>query len=114
VSGTTEHKPSKKDQAADLVMDRLMDLESELSDRRKNPAKVFVAFAQAVRRYAEVTKGDALIHKTVASEVHGLRNRLGIEGKRITDDMYFELERLECLVFSGYDPYFEGDEPPGL
>jgi hypothetical protein len=20
----------------------------------------------------------------------------------------------ECMLFSGYDPYFEGDEPPGL
>jgi hypothetical protein len=22
--------------------------------------------------------------------------------------------RLECLLFMGYDPCFEGDEPPGL
>jgi len=25
-----------------------------------------------------------------------------------------EAERLECLLFAGYDPQFEGDEPPGL
>jgi hypothetical protein len=29
-------------------------------------------------------------------------------------DVRCEAERLECLLFGGYDPYFEGDEPPGL
>jgi hypothetical protein len=25
-----------------------------------------------------------------------------------------EAQRLECLLFIGYDPFFDGDEPPGL
>jgi hypothetical protein len=25
-----------------------------------------------------------------------------------------EADRLECLFFGGFDPHFEGDEPPGL
>jgi hypothetical protein len=27
---------------------------------------------------------------------------------------FSEASRLESLLFSGYDPHFEGDEPPGL
>jgi hypothetical protein len=27
---------------------------------------------------------------------------------------YTEADRLECLFFGGFDPHFEGDEPPGL
>jgi len=25
-----------------------------------------------------------------------------------------EADRLECLFFGGFDPHFEGEEPPGL
>jgi hypothetical protein len=25
-----------------------------------------------------------------------------------------EADRLECLLFGGFDPHFEGNEPPGL
>ena len=39
---------------------------------------------------------------------------VGMGRKRIPDQVPWDAERLECLVFSGYDPYFEGDEPPGL
>jgi len=32
----------------------------------------------------------------------------------VPDEVLLEAERLECLLFSGYDPHFDGDEPPGL
>jgi hypothetical protein len=42
----------------------------------------------------------------------GRRGELPVDSERERSD---ELKtRLECLLFSGYDPYFEGDEPPGL
>jgi hypothetical protein len=37
-----------------------------------------------------------------------------MERKRVPADVLRDAERLECLLFSGYDPYFEGYEPPGL
>jgi hypothetical protein len=46
--------------------------------------------------------------------VNGLREYLSIERKRVPGDVLFEADRLECQLFAGYDPYFEGDEPPGL
>ena len=30
------------------------------------------------------------------------------------DRILLEAERLECLFLGGFDPHFEGDEPPGL
>ena len=33
---------------------------------------------------------------------------LKVEHKRVPDHVLRDAERLECLLFSGYDPYFEG------
>ena len=49
-----------------------------------------------------------------ATAVNGLVEFLSLERKRIPEEVLWEAERLECLLFSGYDPDFEGDEPPGL
>ena len=37
-----------------------------------------------------------------------------MERQRIPGTILPDADRLECLLFSGYDPHFEGDEPPGL
>ena len=84
------------------------------SVKRKYPISQFQAFWSATKRYAELTKADALIHKSVAAAVNGLVDFLCAERKRVPNDVLRDAERLECLLFSGYDPYFEGDEPPGL
>ena len=84
------------------------------SVKRKYPIQQFQAYWSATRRYAELTKADALIHKSVATAVHGLVDFLSAERKRVPNDVLRDAERLECLLFSGYDPHFEGDEPPGL
>jgi hypothetical protein len=46
--------------------------------------------------------------------VNGLREFLQVERKRIPGSILFEADRLECQFFAGYDPSFDGDEPPGL
>lgn len=85
-----------------------------LSDKRRYPVKEFTAFAEAVRRYLEMTKDDPKIHKSVVNSVNGLRDFIRLERKSIPGDIVFQADRLECLLFAGYDPSFEGDEPPGL
>ena len=62
----------------------------------------------------ELTKSDSLIHKSLAAAVNGLVDFLGAERKRVPGEILRDAERLECLLFGGYDPYFVGDEPPGL
>jgi len=62
----------------------------------------------------ELTKSDSLIHRSVAGAVSGLLDFLEVERKRVPGDILRDAERLQCLLFSEYDPHFEGDEPPGL
>jgi len=64
--------------------------------------------------YIEITAGDPMIHQSVVRAVNGLREFLEVERKRIPGDILFEADRLECQLFAGYDPNFDGDEPPGL
>jgi catechol 2,3-dioxygenase-like lactoylglutathione lyase family enzyme len=39
---------------------------------------------------------------------------LRLDRKRVPGRILSEADRLECLFFDGFDPHFEGDEPPGL
>jgi hypothetical protein len=66
------------------------------------------------KEYAELTKNDELIHHKVVVAINGLRDFLSVERKRIPATILYDVDRLESLLFSGYDPYFEGDEPSGL
>ena len=74
----------------------------------------FKAFVQSTRRYIEITADDTMIHKSGARAVSGLRKFLEVERKRIPGNILFEADRLECQLFAGYGPNFDGDEPPGL
>ena len=84
------------------------------SDKQKYPLQQFRAFWAVTKRYAELTRSDPLIHRSVAGAVNGLVDFLEAERKCVPGDVLRDAERLECLLFSGYDPRFEGDEPPGL
>ena len=105
---------TERDRAAAEVVERRVDFELALSNKRKYPVREFRAFVQTARRYIEMTAHDTLIHKSVARAVNGLREYLEVERKRVPGDILFEADRLECQLFAGYDPSFEGDEPPGL
>jgi hypothetical protein len=115
VKKTENMSTSQKDQSAAEAIDRWGDFQEGLASvKRKYPISQFQAFWSATKRYAELTKADALIHKSVAAAVNGLVDFLRAERKRVPNDVLRDAERLECLLFSGYDPYFEGDEPLGL
>jgi hypothetical protein len=105
-----------KDRLATEVVERRVEYEQALFDKRRRayPVKEFNAFWEAGRRYAELTKTDPLIHRNVVRAIHGLTDIVGVVKKRVPAQVEVDAERLECLLFSGYDPYFEGDEPPGL
>jgi len=105
----------EKDRLAAEAMECWVDFQEGLtSDKRKYPIQQFKAFWTATKRYAELTRSDPLIHRSVAEAVNGLTDSLEVERKGVPDLVLRDAERLECLLFSGYDPYFEGDEPPGL
>jgi hypothetical protein len=104
---------SEKDRLAAEVEDRWVDFQ-EGSNKRRYPVEQFRAFWDAGKRYAELTRNDALIHRKVVVAINGLREFLSVERKRIPGTIIADADLLESLLFSGYDTYFEGDEPPGL
>ncbi len=57
-----------------------------------------------------MTKVEAA--QQIAGEISGLADYLKLERKQVPDDVLYEADRLHCLLFSEYDLYFEGDEPP--
>ena len=103
-----------KDRLATEVGSGWVDFQTALSDKRKYPLQQFRSFVNATRRYAEVTKDDVFIHREVVKVIHGLTHSLAAERKRVPQDVLWEAERLECLLFSGYDPHFALDAPSGL
>jgi hypothetical protein len=105
---------SEKNRLAAEVAERHVDFELALSNKRKYPVRQFRAFWEAGRRYAELTKRDPLIHRSVVSAVNGLTDFVTAERSRVPEQIVRDAQRLESLVFSGYDSHFEGDEPPGL
>ena len=105
---------SEKDRLASEVQELWIDFNMALSDKRRYPIAEFKAFWEAGRRYGEMTKRDPLIHRVVVEAVNGLRDFLSVERKRVPGTVINDADRLESIVFDGYDPYFEGDEPPGL
>lgn len=88
--------------------------ESLSSDKRRYPIRQFQAFWASARQYAELTRSDPLIRRDVAGAVNGLLDFLKLERKRVPGDVLRDADRLECILFGGYDPDFEGDEPPEL
>ncbi len=105
---------SEKDRAAAEAIECWVAFQEGLLDKRKYPIQQFRAFWAATKRYAELTKSDPLVHREVVVAVNGLVDFITVERKRVPENVARDAERLECLVFSGYDPYFTGDEPPGL
>lgn len=102
-------------QLAEAIGDAWVDLEMALgANKRKYPLAAFNALLGAVKAYADATAGQAMIHRSVADCVHDLRDYLEGERKRVPGQVLYDADRLECILFAGYDPYFEGDEPPGL
>jgi hypothetical protein len=106
---------AEKDALAVIVEELWVDFQMALSDnKRKYPAQEFKTFSQAVRSYIEQSRDDPLVHRKVVRVVNGLADCLKEERNRIPNEILEEADRLERLMFAGYDPRFEGDEPPGL
>ncbi len=106
---------SERDRLATQVLDLLCSFEVALSEsKRKYPVQEFFSFANAARRYIDLTRRDQLVRRDVAVALKGLVESLEARRKRVPDGVLLEADQLESLFFDGYDPYFEGDEPPGL
>ena len=87
---------SEKDRLAVEVEKRWAEFEEALfGSKRTYPLQEFKAFWEAGRRYAELTKSDPLIHKSVVNAVHVLTDIVGKGRKRIPAQTG-KGDRLEC------------------
>ena len=102
----------QKNRAAKEVVERRVDFECALGNKRKYPMQEFNTFLRAVRHYMEITQRHTVVHKI--RSVNGLREFLEVERKRVPGNILFEADRLECQFFEGYDSSFAGHEPQGL
>jgi len=66
------------------------------------------------KRYAESTRSDKAICRDLATAVHELTKVYGWASNAPENEAIADIQRLECLVFHGYGPHFDGDEPPEL
>jgi hypothetical protein len=105
---------AERERLAEEVGERWISFQEALSDKRKYPISEFNAFAKSTREYIRVLGNDPQIHRDVVNAINGLVDFLTVERRRVPDAVVQEANRLEAIVFSGYDPYFEGDEPPDL
>jgi hypothetical protein len=106
---------SGKDRLAALVIDQHCAFEQALAGSRKRyPTREFRSFAALLRHYVDATREDEMLHRGVVQAVNGLVEYLRSERKRVPDEVLLEAERLEALLFLGYDPHFDGEEPPGV
>lgn len=105
---------SSPDQLAMYVQECLATFESALHGRGPFPRQDFDHFFDAVIQYVEATKAEARIHRTVANVIAGLNDVLGLDIYKTPGEVLAKVDRLVCMLFAGFDPYFEGDEPPGL
>jgi hypothetical protein len=102
------------DQLAEHVQECLASFEAALHEHGPFPRQAFDRFFEAVVRYIEATQDEPLIHRMVADAVAGLNDVLCLETFKTPGEVLAQVDRLACILFSGFDPYFEGDEPPGL
>ena len=102
------------DRLAEDVMNAHMEFETCLYGKGRFPDSHFRAFFEAVARYVEATKDAKKIHRSVASAVSGLTDILKVQSSHAPGWAISDADRLECMLFLGYDPQFEGHEPPGL
>ena len=105
---------TRKSNAAERVYAAWAAFQERLFGKGRFPTGQFDDFFEAVKGYVEVTEGEDLIHRDVAGCVSGLRDLLQAVRRRVPGKVLYNTERLECMLFSGHDPHFEGDEPPGL
>ena len=105
---------NQKRQLAESVVQARAALDQALAGKRRWPKADFHALFDAMVAYTQSTAGDEMIHRAVASSVSGLREYLEVTCTQVPGDALAAADRLETMLFSGYDPYFDGDEPPGL
>lgn len=104
---------SHSDRLAEQAVDSYCAFAETLAGLGPYPQAQFYVFAEADRRYPASIEGSPLVHRNIVRVVNGLREYLAVERKRVQAGPCTRPIAWRQMFFSGYDPHFEGDEPPG-
>ncbi len=99
---------------ADKVLKARVKFDSELHStrRRKFPIQAFNIFFYFFVEYAAGLGKRNWIHRDVTREINGIREYLELQSFKTPGEIIAKADRMAVILFSGYDPYFEGHEPP--
>src|SRR5262250_493042 len=75
---------------------------AERNSRKRAEDSARTSRGMIVTRYT--TREDEMLHRGVVSAVNGLVQYLQCERKKVPGEVLWEADRLECLLFGGYDP----------
>ncbi len=106
-----------KRKAVDALADRLLSARAQFDmrlheSRSRFPEKEFDRFWQTFQEYRAGMRGLDWLHRDVAREISGLREYLELEEFMTPGKALAIADRMECILFSDYDPYCDDDELP--
>ena len=104
----------RMDMLAEKVLDARSQLDLQLHGERTYPLKAFEELWLALNEYAAALGDSRSLHRAVAREISGLREYLELESFHTPGEVLAKADRMETILFAGYDPYFEGEEPDDL
>ena len=103
------------DALAKRIMDAHAAFDARLGGRgRRFPDAEFDRLWRAVLEYSAAMTGLNWLHRDVARTLSGFREYLELEIFGTPPDSVRRADQMECVLFCDYDPYQDGDEPPGL
>lgn len=103
------------DALAERVLEAYAEFDARLGKRgRRFPVAEFERLWRAVLEYSAAMKSLKWLHRDVAREFSGFREYLELESFKTPSDAVRRADQMECILFAGYDPYLDDDEPPGF
>lgn len=103
------------DALATRVLKAHGEFDARLHESRKRfPDEEFGRLWEAVQAYCTEMKGLDWLHRDVAREISGLREYLALEELGTPGEVLALADRMECILFSDYDPYSGGGDAAAL
>lgn len=105
---------SISDVLAENLINSLREFDLKLDGEMEFPLEAFEELWLALNKYAIALGGSHSLNRNVAREINGLREYLELASFNTPGEVLAKADRMETILFSGYDSYFEGEEPDSL
>ena len=104
-------KESTLDILAGKVLDARAEFDMQLHGEKTYPLRAFEELWLALNQYAAALGNSRSLNRDVAWKINGLREYLELDSFHTPGEVLAKADRMEMILFAGYDPYFEGHEP---